>query len=119
MNGNLVVSRGQGQSVIIDLGFQGQIEIEVGEIRPNARLVRLVIRAPKHMNIRRSELEPIALGANSEKRTEDIGSAPGALSRKDAEAILRWRDDLDNTRFPVDLQAIVCRLASERLAEGR
>ncbi|NBW09986.1 MAG: carbon storage regulator, partial [Caulobacteraceae bacterium] len=82
-------------------------DVTVTVVRIDGHQVRLGIEAPKHLNIRRSELEPIAMGANSEKRTEDIGSAPGALSRKDAEAILRWRDDLDNTRFPVDLQAIV------------
>jgi len=109
----LILTRRYNEKVLIG------DDIEVMVVRIDGQQVRLGITVPKHINIRRSELEPIALGANSEKRTEDIGSAPGALSRKDAEAILRWRDDLDNTRFPVDLQAIVCRLASERLAEGR
>ncbi|NBW21795.1 MAG: carbon storage regulator, partial [Caulobacteraceae bacterium] len=84
-------------------------DVTVTVVRVDGNQVRLGITAPTGTRIIRAELEPrqVVIGANSEKRTEDIGSAPGALSRKDAEAILRWRDDLDNTRFPVDLQAIV------------
>ena len=90
-------------------------DVTVTVVRIDGHQVRLGIEAPKNLNVRRSELAPIAMGANSEKRTE----APGAISRKDAEAILRWRDDLDNTRFPADLTVRLCKLASERLAGGQ
>ena len=104
----LILTRRYNEKVLIG------DDIEVMVVRIDGQQVRLGITVPKHINVRRSELEPIAMGANSEKR-----SAPGALSRKDAEAILRWRDDLDNTRFPADLTVRLCKLASERLAGGQ
>ena len=105
----LVITRRYNEKVLIG------DDIAVVIVRIDGHQVRLGIEAPKNLNVRRSELEPIALGANSEKRTE----APGALSREDARRIIEWRDDLDNTIFPVALQALVCKLASERLAGGQ
>ena len=105
----LVITRRYNEKVLIG------DDIAVVIVRIDGHQVRLGIEAPKNLNVRRSELEPIAMGANSEKRTE----APGALSREDARRIIEWRDDLDNTRFPADLTVRLCQLATQRLAEGR
>ena len=93
-------------------------DVQIVVVRIDGQQVRLGVIAPTGMRIIRAELEPRQLHlGNHEKHVEDIGSGPGSVTRDDARRIIEWRDDIDNTVFPVDLQSAACRLAAAKLAE--
>ena len=87
MNGNLAITRKAGESFVIEVGDE-TIEVQVVRIGPNS--ARLRVNAPKHMNIRRSELAPIEIGVLG----SHIGD-PEALS-KAALAVKAEQREQDN-----------------------
>ena len=99
----------------IKLKFGGVTAV-VTVLRFECGQVVLGFDAPRSVTILRDDV-PCELGANPEKLTEDIGSGPGCVLREDARRIIEWRDDIDNTVFPVDLQSAACRLAAAALKD--